>query len=541
MAASLGISGGDKMAWVYYATSVQEGDTTDRPPTWRFAFCRSEVKTGLRWYPIPDEFAGKLNSAAVLNQRLHAFWSDGTHRIYSMVRGESGLNLPGAALPLALAPDESADVLYAVVQAEVGRKIKPVGQTDETTPAETAKRKPDTPAEEEQPPAPEADPWADATLVTLKYDRGRWHRDRIMPDWLAPERPFWIVGWKGTLTLVFKRPDDGAGYRLSSRGQNSDDWTDPVDLPEADSRDLRDVVLVGGDLVLLTAAASAPNSITAIRRSNGRWQVGQPFDRQELSHPKKTAFFAPSGDRIIGVWVDEMDRVESAAWSVAGGPPEINETIVLPIRDTAPRGQRDWKRQLVAYALLGSVLAILFVRRRNGVVQTVVLPPGDQPVRHSRRLVAFAIDAALVGPCVFYLFVYPLVGSLDPNVPLQLQLAPDDQTAGELLWRVTAMPVTFILYATLFELWWGATPGKRILHCHVLSEDGRPCTRQQIIVRNALRMIEFFPTGDLGPTLILIVLTRNRQRLGDLVARTIVVERVPEESESPTRSDPPAM
>ena len=38
-------------------------------------------------------------------------------------------------------------------------------------------------------------------------------------------------------------------------------------------------------------------------------------------------------------------------------------------------------------------------------------------------------------------------------------------------------------------------------------------------------MVEVFYLFQLMPAIILILLTRNRQRLGDLMARTLVVER----------------
>lgn len=63
--------------------------------------------------------------------------------------------------------------------------------------------------------------------------------------------------------------------------------------------------------------------------------------------------------------------------------------------------------------------------------------------------------------------------------------------------------------------------------CRVTSEDGGPCSLGAIIVRNVLRCVEFFPRFGFVPMLILVFLTRNRQRLGDLVARSVVVEHRP--------------
>ena len=82
----------------------------------------------------------------------------------------------------------------------------------------------------------------------------------------------------------------------------------------------------------------------------------------------------------------------------------------------------------------------------------------------------------------------------------------------------------FVAYATVFETFIGATPGKRILRCRVVDERGQPCRFGAVAVRNLIRLIEMFYLFQLMPAIILIMLTRNRQRLGDLLAGTLVIE-----------------
>ena len=82
----------------------------------------------------------------------------------------------------------------------------------------------------------------------------------------------------------------------------------------------------------------------------------------------------------------------------------------------------------------------------------------------------------------------------------------------------------YILYGIIFEGIMAATPGKLLLRLRVRNHRGQPCALGAIIVRNLLRF-ELYPLFQLVPTAILVALTRNRQRLGDLVANTIVVEK----------------
>ncbi len=74
-------------------------------------------------------------------------------------------------------------------------------------------------------------------------------------------------------------------------------------------------------------------------------------------------------------------------------------------------------------------------------------------------------------------------------------------------------------------LWRGQTPGKRALGLRVVRLDGAPVGPAESVVRNALRALEL-PLA-YAPAVLLVALGRRRQRLGDLVAGTLVVEERP--------------
>jgi len=78
-------------------------------------------------------------------------------------------------------------------------------------------------------------------------------------------------------------------------------------------------------------------------------------------------------------------------------------------------------------------------------------------------------------------------------------------------------------YPVLCEvLWSGRTVGKRTLGLRVLMCDGRPVSWGPSLLRNLLRVVDGLPFGyTVG--LIAVLSTRHFQRLGDLVADTVVV------------------
>jgi uncharacterized RDD family membrane protein YckC len=91
------------------------------------------------------------------------------------------------------------------------------------------------------------------------------------------------------------------------------------------------------------------------------------------------------------------------------------------------------------------------------------------------------------------------------------------------------------LYFLLFETFWGGrTPGKRFLRLRVMSVHGGPAPVSAVVLRNLLRVVDSIPTAFL-PFLggLVMFLNKRSQRIGDLVAGTVVVRERPEALQMP--------
>lgn len=87
-------------------------------------------------------------------------------------------------------------------------------------------------------------------------------------------------------------------------------------------------------------------------------------------------------------------------------------------------------------------------------------------------------------------------------------------------------------YFAFFEwIWNGQTPGKRWLKLRVIREDGRPISFFEAMVRNLLRNFDIMPGLFYSVGLISVFATERDQRVGDLVAGTVVVRE--REAEAP--------
>ena len=96
----------------------------------------------------------------------------------------------------------------------------------------------------------------------------------------------------------------------------------------------------------------------------------------------------------------------------------------------------------------------------------------------------------------------------------------------------TGMGIAFIIsflmewfYPVYFELYKdGQTPGKKSFNLYVTMENASPITPAASMIRNLLRFVDFLPFF-YGFGFISMLLTKRFQRLGDLVANTVVLHK----------------
>lgn len=79
-------------------------------------------------------------------------------------------------------------------------------------------------------------------------------------------------------------------------------------------------------------------------------------------------------------------------------------------------------------------------------------------------------------------------------------------------------------FPVIFEITSGATPGKKAMGLVVVHDNGTPVSVSASLIRNLLRVADFLPLL-YGIGLLSMLANRNFQRLGDMVAGTLVVYR----------------
>jgi uncharacterized RDD family membrane protein YckC len=144
------------------------------------------------------------------------------------------------------------------------------------------------------------------------------------------------------------------------------------------------------------------------------------------------------------------------------------------------------------------------------------------------RFIACAIDHALQVLTIIIMVIGFTVLANYSSLGEQLSSAPK--------WvKALLIVIIFLIvsgYFAFFEwIWNGQTPGKRLMKLRVIREDGRPITFWEAAVRNLLRTFDMMPAPFYSIGLISVFVSLSDQRVGDMVAGTVVVRE--REAEAP--------
>jgi len=222
------------------------------------------------------------------------------------------------------------------------------------------------------------------------------------------------------------------------------------------------------------------------------------------------------------------EKAEIGLWSLSDGKP-FKSFVEIPIRQTEGRSRSSYRGlfDIVILGVLMVVIVLVFRRRHETMMARTVLPEQVVVANFPKRLAGAIIDMLPAVILVTWLWHKPLMEFYD-DVYAALAAGArwqDLPTPQPLVWADAVFRLLYTAYCMAFELLWTKTPGKRLMGCTVISESLDRPSRLQIVGRNLTRPLEVEPT--LLFFLAIIFLTPFRQRIGDLLARTVVIEGEP--------------
>lgn len=381
---------------------------------------------------------------------------------------------------------------------------------------------PPTPAEHAEDVPPEAAPADDAAGPRLLWlHNERWQKVDLPADWPTEART-WLAHHDPHTprpVLLAAWPIEGGGERLRVYRWRDEAWA------------ARDYTLRGGDGEAVTLGAEvqvsglASTLVLAQRADAGGassvrlWALlpeqAVPLATVPLEGEGQLRWaLAPFADTLAVLVRSASGPPRGLAWTRINLQGEVVESATALFERKPRPFDRAIEHVLLIGALVVATLIMFVFWRRDPQWNQLDLPATLLLADPLRRAVAGAIDLApwlYIAGRVFddrgivgVIMQWPMLVSR-PTWPM---LAPAMLAIG-----------LFVAYTTLAELFTARTVGKALTGLRVADLKGQPPNLWQVLIRNAMKALEL-----VAPLLLILpLLGPFRQRLGDLVARTVIV------------------
>lgn len=532
----VGIAAGHQALWLHYHRSDDDGRKLIH-----FAYRLAGAPPRDRVIPLFIEpVTGHVRLAAVRGNDLHVFFRDGTHRRFvpnpvlsdstNPPRRFSEVALPNSSLPAAIAVDSVTGELYALVSSRQATALLP-NESEPTQSGSVDKSASGVGSESE---------WqdlSDCERVLVRYGGYGWIVDRLAPKDLTLSSR--IVGlWvsRNVAHLVYQPSDDSGRtvHRVSSGAEES--WSESATIPLDESWQVCAHGWAESAPILIGKSPSNGSVIiSTLQYGDDGWREGCTLvdDSAEVVVFPQDAAVGVFASTIVVARTMPAGKIEVGRWSLTDGKPTEPFAEVKQLSVGYDPGAVSPVVHTIQYGILFFVLLIVFIWRRDSVLEPIALGKGMQVASFRLRVTAYAIDLLIVVPVwiAAVSVVWP-VAEDGMNMTQELAFLPGVSPT----WRYLAwgtLGLTAAIHGFVFETLWASTPGKRLLGLRVVCAGGTRCSMGAYFWRNIFRIIDFL----FAPAALLVIMTPSRQRLGDLVARTVVVQLRPDSARESVDSE----
>jgi|GEM_PF-1998983 len=308
------------------------------------------------------------------------------------------------------------------------------------------------------------------------------------------------------------------------------------------SKDAIKAGLVNGEPILVTGTGSSRSNpfqnviLIAYQRVNGQWmqttQMSSPslLDLLLNSDGQKTYVAGQSFVQVLRFY-----QLTPAAFEATGVLLKVPQMAIQAIiENMALFGQFVYWPALLFYALGVSYLMRIFVDPAYSFGKTQV-----ELASFTRRGIAQVIDYFVYAISLYPIQVaYGLASKeqIEENIDQIFDFGPNGMMRRYLWMAVTLMVVGLSIMAVkcAIEGRWGITLGKWICGIRTVRTTLRPCGFFRAVFREILLYVDCAAAMSLIPITLLFAFLKKRQRLGDIVADTIVIRKPRPDAAAPS-------
>jgi len=234
---------------------------------------------------------------------------------------------------------------------------------------------------------------------------------------------------------------------------------------------------------------------------------------------RRVPLAARLADRLALVW-SEAGELKLARCDFSGQFQNATEIGVFARRPPDDRGKKI--HEFFVWSLLFAILIPVLFMRPKASPRPFALPPEVRPAAPVKRFLGVLID--YVPWVIISAVIFPVeASSLEEFRRQWTEMAGRGQLPANIAWFLITAQVLYAVYGILMEYRFGATLGKAILRMRVVGDGASRPDLRGILLRNLIRIIELEIPMVILP-IFLLIFTRNRQRLGDMIARTTVID-----------------
>lgn len=409
---------------------------------------------------------------------------------------------PGEGELLATCPGGGSpnDVLVLVKRAASGRSRA----TRPATRPTTGPTRPSAPTRPVTRPAGGGLPKGTWELALLRYAGQEWDELAVLPLPESGSISASIAAHGGAVYVLLK------GKQPALLAMSEGAWR-AVDLPEGVDAG-RLVALAEG--LALAAFDSKTGVVSISLLVRGKWSEARPVRIGDDAAPWKGSpapEIARFGNKLAFAWLEH----EELFFGQCGLDGSLTREPLNVFERTAPKFSSERIQEVFFWAVLGMLMALMIWPGRSLRTAPFSLPEGMLLAPIGRRAVAFLIDML---PFVV-LFLGFMVGDWEEVSKAALSALAGEEVGAFYVASLFALG-GYAVYSFIMELLFGATLGKMAMRLRVVGTEGRKPTVREVALRNISKVPELSSLV----LLVFIVLTRYRQRLGDKIAWTAVID-----------------
>ncbi len=501
-----------------------------------------------------EPFGGSIAAYAVRGENLHVFYRDGSHyrlrfveRLMSEPPGDEDapeITAPGDVVPKAVYGDVEDDSVYALVSTDSAIKLPLHVQPKRAVTSDASTN--GAGDDDKQPPPVTGESLIDESgshskTSLVRYHRGEWQFVAICPEAVDTAKEVWLATIRGDVAILYSNTSNNLMLALG----NTTGWQALSAGPKLNPDGVLSFFTDQNVFTLLanesTEAATTPD-VKTYRWLDGVWKPGERLEIKadpslKVGDEVAAGMFGKGVVLAYELKSEGASSIWAGVWPMSGGSPLMEPTEVLPLNQNFQSSTSTDMASIAIAIILSVLLFIVFVRRTPSLFVEMEVPKGYMLAGAGKRTLAFVIDLFALSLIAFPLFITPwMTANLTPGEDIQQEfnyLLEFDRNVAFGPWIKCLL--LFVVYATVMELFCRATIGKLVLGLRVCSTSGGRGSSLAIIVRNCLRFELYYKLSFL-PLAMLVILTRNHQRLGDLVANTMVIEAIKQAPNQPTQT-----